>query len=283
MPAEAGSSLSHSHSLDRNGRRYTVCRADGRVMIDDVNATRPLPPPPDLPPLSAPPSCGLDHCVAVEKSLGAAISWATSKAAARFGQLGWPAGDAPTRSGDESVPLYTPRRIVLPSRPDEKIVDATAGDAHTGLVDASGGLWLCGSDRWTQLGQDRFWAKGHIWQREPRQVPSLAQNNVRVKATALGADHSLALDEDGRVWAFGYGQHGQLFGESRRPFTSAPAVSAALSSTPSGGDGVTKIWARGNCSCALGRAAGLGWKCIGRCENVQREALQRDAHPQGHQ
>ena len=269
-PATTATPSATATTVDRNGRKYSLL-TDGAVLIDDSSVTKALPPPPDLPPLKGPPSCGLDHCVAVTAAFEA-ISWATSKAASRFGQLGWQQDG----SNNAMLPIYTPRRIVLPGRSDDEqpIVDAAAGDAHTALVDADGGLWLCGSDRWTQLGQDNFWAKGHIWQREPCRVPSLAQKGVRVRSVALGADHSLALDDHGQVWAFGFGQHGQCFGEARRPFTSMPAISAALSTSGTGtgaAAAVQKIWARGHCSCALLARDGGGkeWKCVGRCEGAK--------------
>ena len=74
----------------------------------------------------------------------------------------------------------------------------------------------------------------------------------------------IALDEARTVWAFGRGEHGQLFGDARRPFTSAPAVSAPLTGKePS----ASSVFARGNCSCVVGEAGEL-LKCIGRCEGL---------------
>ena len=53
-------------------------------------------------------------------------------------------------------------------------------------------------------------------------------------SAACGSDHTLALDVEGRVWAFGRGEHGQCFGEHTRPFTAAPTVSAALTNLHAG-------------------------------------------------
>lgn len=145
------------------------------------------------------------------------------------------------------------------------VASAAAGDAHSAIVTEGGGLWLCGSDRWTQLGLEKFWSKGHVWQRTPQLCGSLRERGVHVVSAACGSDHTLALDDGGRVWAFGRGEHGQLF-EGSRPFTSPPQVSAALSSS---GDGAGGILAFGNCSCAR-RVEGL-WKCIGSCNRSARD------------
>ena len=193
------------------------------------------------------------------ESLNTAYSWAKSKEALRFGQLGW------NKSDRTSTALLDARRVALPEGAG-KPVGVAAGDLHTAIVDDGGSLWLCGSDRWLQLGQEAFWSKGRVWQREPSLVQSLARSGVRVVEAACGADHTVALDDAGRVWAFGRGEHGQLFGSERKPFTSPPAVSQALTTGDGKGgkEGARAVWANGNCSCALAAATGL-WRCVGDC------------------
>lgn len=161
--------------------------------------------------------------------------------------------------------------MAMPAAAD-RVVHASAGDAHTALVDASGALWLCGSDRWLQLGQEQLWAKGTVWKRTP--VPVASVRAVRMVQAACGADHTIALDDSGRVWAFGRGEHGQLFGAAKRPFTSPPSVSPALSS-PSHATGeaaastpVAHVTAAGNCSCVYSGAGEL-LRCVGRCKDVE--------------
>lgn len=163
--------------------------------------TKPPPPPPSPPPpkdFAAVAECGLHHCVALVESFGAAYSWATSRDGHRFGQLGW-ASDA-----EKCVEATTvdARRVAMPSG-SGKPMRVAAGDAHTAIVDDAGGLYLCGSDRWLQLGQSAFWSKGKIWRRTPSRVELLERSGTHVVAAACGADHTLALDDQGRVWAFG--------------------------------------------------------------------------------
>ena len=228
---------------DANGRSYAL-GSDGTVLIDDSRAKSNLLPPLDLPRLAGLPECGKSHCVAVS-ALGEAISWATSaRDGGRYGQLGW---------GSAHVEAYTPHRIQLGAN---KTVKAAAGDDHSAFVDAAGGLWLCGVDRWEQLGRGAvLWKGGAVWQREPKPVPAL--QNVRVIDVACGADHTIALDEERRVWAWGRGEHGQLFGASNRPLTSPPTVSAALSK-----GFIAKLEALANRSCSVDAAGGR--RCVGR-------------------
>jgi len=144
---------STASSVDANGRRY-IAQADGTVRVDDsaVKSTAVLPPPPVLPPLAEPPACGASHCLAVHRSLGEVISWATSKSGDRFGQLGWAERSA-------GVPLYEARHVSTPADCG-RVVRVAAGDSHSALVDEHGSLYAWGCDRWTQLGQELLWVKG---------------------------------------------------------------------------------------------------------------------------
>merc|ERR1712032_977954 len=99
-----------------------------------------------------------------------------------------------------------------------RISRVAAGDAHSAFVDEYGGLFAWGCDRWMQLGQDKLWAKGAVWQREPMPVNLLRRRGVRLVDVCCGTDHTVALDDAGKVWAFGRGEHGQLFGNDRRVF-----------------------------------------------------------------
>ena len=105
---------------------------------------------------------------------------------------------------------------------------------------------------------------GAVWQRTPKLVPKLA--GTLIVDAACGADHTLALDSNGRAWAFGRCEHEQCFGTARRPFTAAPTVSAALSGADPGADSgnAQRLSADGNCSCSFDSADRL-LKCIGRC------------------
>ena len=147
-----------------NCRRRQRMRTDGatrlvrtaQCSLMTVAPSRILLPPLDLPRLNGVPECGKSH-MRGSVALGEAISWATSaRDGGRYGQLGW---------GSAHVEAYTPHRIQSVAH---KTVKAAAGDDHSAFVDAEGGLWLCGVDRWEQLGRGAvLWKGGAVRQREP--------------------------------------------------------------------------------------------------------------------
>ena len=240
--------------IDCNGRRYEVDR-DGNVRVDDSCTTAPLP---DirLPRLKSLPRCGAGHCLAVAADGGQAISWATNRVGHRFGQLGQQERDSN---------LYDPKRVELPGGIEVAVV--AAGENHSAVVDENGGLWMFGCDRWLQLGQNVLWKNGAVWRRTPTRVGGELAGKHVVDA-ACGRDHSLALTADGRVFAWGRGEHGQCFGSSRRPFTSPPTVSSTLSQRGS----VTRVAAHNNCSVSLAAAGPDASRAewIGQCKDIER-------------
>ena len=112
-----------------------------------------------------------------------------------------------------------------------RVVRAAAGDNHSAFVDEAGGLWLCGVDRWTQLGQDLLWTKGASWQRTPKAVPSL-RGKASIVEAACGSDHTVALDSAGKVWAFGRGEHGQARVLSRLQSTARQLPDVSIYAAP---------------------------------------------------
>ena len=122
---------------DANGRRYSIS-TDGSLSVD----SQPLSPPLRV---SSLPSCGTSHCMALSRA-GEVFSWATGRDSNRFGQLGWG-----TTASD--VDLYSPRRVELPRGASATAV--AAGACHSAVIDEDKRLWIFGSDRWLQLGQDK--------------------------------------------------------------------------------------------------------------------------------
>jgi len=55
-----------------------------------------------------------------------------------------------------------------------------------------------------------MWKRGAVWQREPKDVPSLVAAGTRIVDVACGTDHTIALDEQSNVWAWGRGEYGQV-------------------------------------------------------------------------
>lgn len=86
----------------------------------------------------------------------------------------------------------------------EGIVQVSPGDTHAAAVDVDGRVWVWGDNESGQLGQgDKESYSGAV------SVP-FAGTSKRIVAVAAGYDHTLALGEDGTVWAWGDNTYGQL-------------------------------------------------------------------------
>eukprot|EP01024_Parvocaulis_polyphysoides_P009012 TRINITY_DN12734_c0_g1_i1.p1 TRINITY_DN12734_c0_g1~~TRINITY_DN12734_c0_g1_i1.p1 ORF type:complete len:379 (-),score=26.38 TRINITY_DN12734_c0_g1_i1:202-1338(-) len=86
---------------------------------------------------------------------------------------------------------------------DKVIVQVCCGDSHTVIVTQGGELFTCGRNQNGQLGL------GHSFdQFNPNPVPAL--KNKRIKEAACGAEHTIAVCEDGEVYGWGWGQYGNL-------------------------------------------------------------------------
>jgi alpha-tubulin suppressor-like RCC1 family protein len=157
---------------------------------------------------------------------------------------------------------------------------------HTAILDTEGRLWVCGCDRWQQLGlgssqsgsSGYTWTGGRLWQ-EQLQLnthvvtllqtldPSLGSASTSSTATAtaassdddqsrrfirdvaLGGDHTVILSANKKdVITFGKGAEDQL-GLSSKPFVSAPTKSKTLSSKNN--SNISAVCAYRNCSLTL--------------------------------
>ena len=56
------------------------------------------------------------------------------------------------------------------------------------------------------------------------QDDSDSQDNIKIKSIAAGAHHSMILSEDGQLFTFGYGQHGQLGQKSNQNYCTPQIV-----------------------------------------------------------
>jgi VCBS repeat-containing protein len=88
------------------------------------------------------------------------------------------------------------------------VINITAGGNHTVAVDSSGYVWAWGDNTYGQLGD------GTATQRlYPVQV--VGQSGIgsflsNIKSITAGADHTVAVDSSGYVWAWGDNTYGQL-------------------------------------------------------------------------
>ena len=176
-------------------------------------------------------SVGGYHAVAVDDA-GAAWTWGRS----RNGQLGRPTAPPETRTRARGEPEddanddaandaandaereYDPRPARVPGfgrflgdqrRPGSRDVDepnptlefvfavsASAGYAHTAVVDAGGTAWCWGSNASGQLGVD----SESTTVKRPKKVRRFARVGVKVVSAAAAKHRTLFLDERGRVF-----------------------------------------------------------------------------------
>jgi len=90
----------------------------------------------------------------------------------------------------------------------QDVKKVAAGGQHSLAIKEDGTLWAWGDNSSGQLGDGTSDGSAHPL---PTKVPDLTQ----VKDVAASSAHSVAVKEDGTVWAWGLGDNGELGGGSR--------------------------------------------------------------------
>ncbi|MFD7395891.1 RCC1-like domain-containing protein [Streptomyces virginiae] len=106
---------------------------------------------------------------------------------------------------NQTVPTTVPRLTNIKS--------VAAGGKHGLALDTSGQVYSWGDNAYGQLGNNRTG--------DSRTVPDRVQGMPKVKQISAGCDFSLALLENGKVYAWGRNIHGQL-GNGSRTTSSVP-------------------------------------------------------------
>ncbi|KAG0443544.1 hypothetical protein HPB47_014798, partial [Ixodes persulcatus] len=132
-------------------------------------------------------ACGQSHCALVVR--GKAYTWGR----AQFGRLGHREGHRDVL-GATCVETLDALRL--------RVGQVDCGTHHT-LFNTDAGVFACGSSRYGQLG---LGALQRTW--VPHLLEPLAPH--RVSRVACGTYHSLAVTEEGRLFTWGWGAHGQL-------------------------------------------------------------------------
>ena len=129
-----------------------------------------------------------DSFALVRKSDGSVWAWGNGTS----GQL-----------GDGSILKRSAPTAVVGLGNGSGVVALSAGGAHSLVVKRDGTVWAWGNNQSGQLGD----GKSPLDQHAPVQVRALTRHAV---AVAAGASFSLALLDDGSVWAWGHNKSGQL-------------------------------------------------------------------------
>ena len=128
-------------------------------------------------------SAGTNHSLAIDED-GYVWAWGLGS----FGRLG--TGNTTTQN--------SPVRI----NSNVRFTQVSAGTEHSLAIDEDGYAWAWGLGNEGRLGT----GGSTITQNSPVRVVS----NVRFTQVSAGARHSLAIDENGLAWAWGWGMHGAL-------------------------------------------------------------------------
>lgn len=177
---------------------------------------------------------------------GTVWSWGDNN----YGQLG-----AKESSNHSTVPV----RVRLDNGATlDNIKSIAAGGYHSVALDNDGYVWTWGLNAYGQLGQDQDRSVLPL-NNSPKRINdgSIDTSMGLVKAIAAGEQHTLAVDLQGRVWAWGFNEYGQLGQPTSVKYSNKPvlvsgvndvvAVAAGANhSVALTSDGKVYAWGRGN-------------------------------------
>ena len=115
----------------------------------------------------------------------------------RFGQLGQGGTNRDNRSS-----------FIQVFAPTSRVVAVAAGGNHSLALTELGDVYACGDNTYGQLGNSTLVSSAN-WIKVSIQYPSTGLS-PKIVSVVAGADHNLAVDEDGGVWVWGRNNYGQL-------------------------------------------------------------------------
>ncbi|HYE81342.1 MAG TPA: FecR domain-containing protein [Clostridia bacterium] len=143
-------------------------------------------------------SAGSDYVLALRKD-GTVWAWGSNFR----GKL----GDGTTDNRYTPVPVVSPDGTGYLTR----VTAVSAGDGHSIAVRSDGTVWTWGDNYYGTLGMGKDGSGNNITDSLPHPVPQQAAGLSDITAISAGQSHSLALKDDGTVWAWGYNyNYGQL-------------------------------------------------------------------------
>ncbi|KAK2526736.1 protein RCC2 [Columba livia] len=198
-------------------------------------------------------ACGRNHTLALTES-GSVFAFGENK----MGQLGL---------GNQTDAVPSPTQIMYNGQPITKLA---CGAEFSMIMDCKGNLYSFGCPEYGQLGHNsdgKFIARAQRIEYDcelvPRRVAIFIEKtkdgqilpvpNVVVRDVACGANHTLVLDSQKRVFSWGFGGYGRL-GHAEQKDEMVPRL-VKLFDFP--GRGATQIYAGYTCSFAVSETGGL--------------------------
>uniref|UniRef100_A0A8C1TPW8 Regulator of chromosome condensation 2 n=2 Tax=Cyprinus carpio TaxID=7962 RepID=A0A8C1TPW8_CYPCA len=198
-------------------------------------------------------ACGRNHTMALTEN-GTVYSFGENK----LGQLG---------QGNQTDAVLSPATIQYNGQP---IVKVACGAEFSMIVDCKGNLYSFGCPEYGQLGHNsdgKFIARAQRIEFDceliPRRVAIFIEKtkdgqvlpvpNVVARDVACGANHTLVLDSQKRVFSWGFGGYGRL-GHTEQKDEMVPRL-VKLFDFP--GRGATQIYCGYQCSFAVSETGGL--------------------------
>ena len=151
-------------------------------------------------------SGGIDYNFGFSLAVGSdgnAYAWGYN----RYGQL----GDGTRTTQTMPVRVKMPDRKTYPDLPEDfTYVQVSAGDDHSLALGSDGYAYAWGNNSNGQLGDNTIsYSSVPVRVRDPAS-PNDASKGLQAVQVSSGYQHSLALDADGNIWAWGYNGFGQL-------------------------------------------------------------------------
>mmetsp|Transcript_3241 Transcript_3241/g.5217 ORF Transcript_3241/g.5217 Transcript_3241/m.5217 type:complete len:223 (+) Transcript_3241:160-828(+) len=128
------------------------------------------------------------------------MAWGKHQGAAPPGTPGTPGGPGAC----QAQVLSTGKVYVWKPADGASIVQVACGQKHTAALDSKGRVWTFGSNRRNQLG-----ARGDGSEGVPAVVKPWNDGVVKAKKVSCGWSHTVVLDEERRIHAFGRNDLGQ--------------------------------------------------------------------------
>jgi len=160
-------------------------------------------------------SAGFQYSMAI-KTDGSLWAWGWN----RFGQLGNGGG------GNELDCVGWPVQTV-PVKIMDYVASVSASTNHTMAITTDGSLWAWGDNHSGEIGDGTATGRDENFNIIDNRRYSPVKVMDSVVAVSLGRAHSMAIREDGSLWAWGSNEHGLIGKETTlRPVGAAPARSA---------------------------------------------------------